>query len=417
MASISRFDCASSSLTLKDLLRKAQRILWICFGLGITVHISLMQISGFETEERVVKPLTTQFIKRQPRLTKPLELRKRPQPKRRRVQRQMVMVQARMTQRSKVSSIQPVQMLQNLARPKAPLVREVAFAQGDLEVSAVSSLIEGTREPKQLVDMSLEMVDPDAMDTGRYRAFVLQDPTDKRAIRGFLHMAIVIQVSHKDIERRYTITVQWIRDLIDAMNTYTDIRTDLQGFFTFDSPQVLETPWFLIATGGDPFKLSESERLNLAKYLTTGGFAFTEPAHAHDWGAYDGYIAELVSIKEMFQDALATAGYVQGRDWIFENLPNNHPIYHCYYDFDGPLSPAPGSATTSQLSYADAHDYVRGITIDGRMVAMIESGDYQRTLHMANIDGTRYRHFYINTIIFALTQEGSITHRVMDSVK
>jgi len=32
-------------------------------------------------------------------------------------------------------------------------------------------------------------------------------------------------------------------------------------------------------------------------------------------------------------------------------------------------------------------------------------------------DNTRQHQFAVNTIIFALTQEGSTTHRLMDSIK
>ena len=78
-----RFICASSVLSLARLLKQGHRRLLLGFTLAAVAHLSLTQIGVLREEERAVKPLTTQFIKRQPRLTKPLELKKRPQPKQR----------------------------------------------------------------------------------------------------------------------------------------------------------------------------------------------------------------------------------------------------------------------------------------------------------------------------------------------
>jgi len=66
----------------------------------------------------------------------------------------------------------------------------------------------------------------------------------------------------------------------------------------------------------------------------------------------------------------------------------------------------------------DRFEFVRGITLDGRLVAMIETGDYEQCIRTDwnNIDGTRYEQFLVNSVIFALIQEGSITQQIMDIV-
>ena len=91
---VSRFDCPSASVSLKSLLKRARSTLWIGLGLAVAGHLALTQVGSFSDEDKTTKPLTTQFIKRQPRLTKPLELKKRPRPKRRMMQRRMVSVKA-----------------------------------------------------------------------------------------------------------------------------------------------------------------------------------------------------------------------------------------------------------------------------------------------------------------------------------
>ena len=92
---ISRFACPSLGLDLGALVRRAQKGLWITVGLAIALHLVLTRVGVWREEQKAAKPLTTKFVKRQPRLTKPLEMKKRPRPKRRHMRREMVSVATR----------------------------------------------------------------------------------------------------------------------------------------------------------------------------------------------------------------------------------------------------------------------------------------------------------------------------------
>ena len=111
----------------------------------------------------------------------------------------------------------------------------------------------------------------------------------------------------------------------------------------------------------------------------------------------------------MLKDALATVGYNYGREWVFEKIPNDHPLFRCYFDFDGPLA-------SYWPKYVPRDDVLHGITIDGRLVMIFETGDYERFVNDVETNGTRYRQFLVNVVIYALTQEGSLTHRLMNMV-
>jgi hypothetical protein len=87
---MSRFGCACVSLSLRGLPVRMRRAMCVELGLSVVGHLSLSGCRGLAEEQRVVKPLTTQFIKRQPRLTKPLELKKLPKPGHRQIRRKMV---------------------------------------------------------------------------------------------------------------------------------------------------------------------------------------------------------------------------------------------------------------------------------------------------------------------------------------
>ena len=123
----SRFYCPSSRLDTGELLAKAQRILALFAGCAVAAHLAITQIGGFSTAQRTVEPLTTRFIKREPRLTKPLEMKKQPRPRRPRLQRQMIYVRAQAKQGAVRSAFRAAQVLQSLTRPNANLERYARF--------------------------------------------------------------------------------------------------------------------------------------------------------------------------------------------------------------------------------------------------------------------------------------------------
>ena len=89
-----RFVCPSLRLSLKVLGRRSG-ILAFSLALALILHGAGIKarLGDMETA-KTAKPLTTQFVKRKPRLTKPLELKKRPRRRRRMMHRQMVSVSA-----------------------------------------------------------------------------------------------------------------------------------------------------------------------------------------------------------------------------------------------------------------------------------------------------------------------------------
>ena len=49
-------------------------------------------------------------------------------------------------------------------------------------------------------------------------------------------------------------------------------------------------------------------------------------------------------------------------------------------------------------------------------MAMIETADLEWVITRSGTDGTRVMQFLVNTVIFALTREGSLTQQGMDTV-
>lgn len=415
MADRSRFQCASSPLVLNALLRRTRRVAGACLATGIAIHVSLMGTGASQPEQKAAKPLTTQFVKRQPRLSKPLELKKRPQPKQRRVRRRMVSVSAKSARREGLQSVGLEGMMRSFAEPRLDLDRESQWDAQGTGPRAVAARIAGTREVEGVVDLSLEMLDIEAMDMGKYYAMVIQDGDDRRSIRGFVHLG-VLWCAQQGPQTLFGEPVKLVRRVAEPMNEYSQIRTDVGGYFSMDRRELLKAPWVFFNVRVGSLYLTDSDALGLGAYLSGGGFVCSETGYAHRWdevgGAHGG---ELSSTRDMFRYSLAQVGHEYGRDWVFEAFPSDHPLYHCYFDFDR----APAVWNDNPEARRAATDQpIRGVVVQGRVVGIIETGDYERFVNVTwGVDGTRHLQFFVNTIVFALTQEGSITNRVMDAVR
>jgi len=414
----SRFVCPSSSLGLKSLLRRTATGVWAALALTVAVHLSLTQIRAIHGEQRAAKPLTTRFVKRQPRLSKPLELRKRPQPKRRQLRRQMVAVRAQARGGEAASKIQAFALAGGLARPCVSVSRGVGLETAEMEPQAVAQMIEGEKEAKHVLDMSLEMVDVHALDTGRYHALVIQDPTDKRNIRGFFHLKYAYSKSQL---KGWLLGNDWrmihgVTSMIESMNHYTDIKATYEGKILFTSRELLKIPWVFMFHPEikSLFVFSDEEATCLGRYLMSGGFVLCDVIDPR--ARIPGRRTQPLNLsctRNNFRVAMATQGLAYGRDWTFEILPSDHGIFHCYFDFDG----APGGPSDKLHELGGK---LEGITVDGRLLlatcqkALIHLwGDPEYPQYRSE----RMIQFGVNTVIFALTQEGSITHRVVDAVR
>lgn len=276
--------------------------------------------------------------------------------------------------------------------------------------------------PKDVVNMSLEMVDIEALDTGRYQAMVIQDPDDRRNISGFFHFWMPWGSHYSDDGVRYG----WpnrikyaVRRVVLRLNAWTDIKADVKGIIGFDSEELLATPWVVL---GYWYKMlpTDGELENMFRYMTNGGFIFT------------GITTEGRDKEKVITQALECGGYKKGKDWSWEKLPHSHTLFHCYFDF--PQGPPTGLRAFNHAYYGDRDiqpPKIETIEVDGHISVAANNcemigawSDFgadciplmRGSVHSKN-DPTRSLQFGINTVVFALTQEGSITHRLMDSVR
>lgn len=408
----SRFSSSTADLDLADILGPVRRSLWLALGLAALIHAALASLDLLETRaRRATRPPTTRFIKRAPRLTKPLELRKVPQPKRHLHRREVTLAAARMDQVQATANFSTHNLIASLGgtsrlhggrapAESASVAAVTAFAPVDIDLGI-------RRVAEDRIDMRLEMLDIHSMDTGRYRAMVIQDPNDKQNLKGFLKLARVVSAGYI-VNSSYgavatgglnIVEIDIIRDMV---NEWTGLQVDFAGSLTFDDTRLLEIP--IILPQGRP---SEVEMQNLSRYLLAGGFVLAEgltrDERLRGMGPFDGFWREALE---------KYAGLTQGRDFYTERLPHDHPLFHAFFDLDGG---APLGGTSYQgASYKLV---VEGFFVKGRLAAILrpwgQSGIYG---HSKGRDSTRLLQFTTNTLVYALTQEGSITQRLMQMV-
>ncbi|HJP30579.1 MAG: DUF4159 domain-containing protein [Candidatus Latescibacteria bacterium] len=214
---------------------------------------------------------------------------------------------------------------------------------------------------------------------------VVVDSTDRHNLLGQVRLAEVAGVS--------TASTSWaVGSLIEGLNELTPLEVRAARRVTYSSRDLLRSPWIFLAV--ERYQFTGSDLRSLGRYMTGGGFVLA------DGGVDIGGEADVFA-RTLIEKSLATAG----KRAKFRRLRADHPIYHSYFDFDHPpLPPKPGGRRL---------DYLIGVRVDGRLLAVIS---YQGLQHVlggnSQTDVTRHLQFGINTIIFALTQEGGLTKRV-----
>jgi len=223
-----RFACPTSGMDLDQLLRRGRCALWTALGVAVAVHMVAVGVDPFQRVlEKTPRPLTTRFIKRQPRLTKPLELRKIPKPQRQLLQRQVSLLSARMDQVRAAATFSTRGVVDQVTASSVAMDQSARFASLALEPALQAELIRGARQPESKVDLALEMLDIGSMDTGRYRAMVIQDAEDPQSLKGFVKVARVytqqraggMHFDRAEMNRNLT-----IKGLVDNLNRYTGIQ-------------------------------------------------------------------------------------------------------------------------------------------------------------------------------------------------
>jgi hypothetical protein len=405
----SRFSGFSDVIDMEKLEKETQRL----FYLGLLLSISMFAASASffmfkKTEVKVVKPPSMELVIRRPRMTKAFEFKKK------RVA-QRIMQKREIEQRKPTADIQTkyisttdlmmgtVATFDYTTEIKTDVGQEMFIPQG------LTIQMAAAREPEKTISMKEEMISLDDLDTGQYKAMVIQDPNNKQNIKGFIYIATAwgAQLRPPDTLKRSVI------ELVEAVNRYTNINAKVDTHLFLDSRKVYETP-FVYVIADQAFELTEIERKVFGEYLRKGGFAVID----NGTPSYEFGQAEA-SLRQMLRDSL-------GADAKFLPIPNDHPLYHCFFDFnDGPPQGSEMAAmvttdtaglqgyTARGMTMVKPVLYLEGITIDNRLVAIYSDKGYAIKWKDVSNNEAQLK-MGVNMIVFALTQAGGIAQQKME---
>ncbi len=398
-----RFRGASDVIDMEKLERETQKLLFLGLVVAVSFHAAIGSYFMFKrTEIKVVKPPTMELVIRRPRMTKPFEFKKK-RIKQREYKKKEI-VQRKPTAEIKTKSIQ-----QNLLGTVASYDFETSmdidsgsevFIPGGIDIEMTA-----TKEPEKQISMKEEMISLDDLDTGQFKAMVIQDPNDKQSIKGFIYIATLWGAQLEPSYKRAVI------HLSDAVNRYTSIRSKVDKHLFADSRKLFETPFVFLCVDGQ-FELTDIEANNLGEYLRKGGFLVLDNGTPeNEFGAAEA------SLRQMLRDAL-------GNDAKLLPIPNSHPLYHCFFDFDD--GPPQGSevdfsnvasegfeARYNRTTLSKQVFYLEGIWLEDRLVAIYSNKGYAKKW-AANSNNEPQLKMGVNMVVLALTQEGSIAQQKMD---
>ena len=310
--------------------------------------------------------------------------------------------------------------------------------------------LEGTRQGADEIDLSLELMDVQAMDTGRHRAMVVVDPQDRRKLKGFLYMSGVNSPSIERAEesvRAENIQVRWyhqmprrlverrmLQGLADKMTAQTQVHVEVRDAVRLDDPQLLQVP-FVLLTVNTPFDFTNSEAANLGAYLTGGGFLFVDIVSML-WHNYSDDELDIPAVRAFIRASFQAVGYQEWKDWQFSRLELTHPLYHCFYDVNSlPRGMRDMNFLVSGRDTPPTPDYLEGVVVGDQLVgvySMRNYADFWAGIGRENLDwalannAVNHSSLFsaeeplvynlgVNVVVYALTREGSLARQFVDA--
>ena len=430
---------------------RSNRKLQSCLTLSLALH--LLALFGFPRHERVTHfpvqpPIMVAFTKRPPpqrTLTRRQRPRQRPL-----VRRSALQAAPVVAMRPAPSAARPLPVFKTsaLRLPTAALPDRLVLPVPDFPARHIgphmqAGALEGTRQGADEIDLALELMDVQAMDTGQHRAMVVVDPKDRRQLKGFLYLSSVHSEALERAEAsagsersggwlRSIAEQRMLQGLADKMSERTGVHTQVLDGLALDDPRLMQVPFLLLTVRGQ-VAFTQAEAKNLGRYLTSGGFLYADIVSA-PLSLAGGYQHDLPALRDFIRQAFGQIDYAEHKAWSFVRLPPEHPLYHCFYD----VGSLPRGFWDIWFWYSDSRfelspNYLEGIEVDGRIVgvysqknyAELWAGEAERIREADRAANTIGRFdtgadelpvydLGVNIVVYALTREGSLARQLVE---
>jgi len=291
---------------MERLERETQKLLFLGLLVAVAFHAAIGAYYMFKkTEVKVVKPPTMELVIRRPRMKKAFEFKKKRVAKR-------VYEKKEITQRQPSATIDTKSVTMEVMGTVASYEFETDMKTDMGDQYFIPEIINlemtATREPDKQISMKEEMISLEDLDTGQFKAMIIQDPNNKQDIKGFVYIATAwgAQLRPPDSLKRAVI------NLVEAVNRYTNINATVDTHLFLDHRKLFDTP-FVYITSDEAFELTEIESRSFGAYLRSGGFVVVDNGTpSFEYGQAEA------SLRQMLRDAL-------GNDAKFLPIEKNPP--------------------------------------------------------------------------------------------
>ncbi len=373
----------SEIIDIKRLENESRKFLCLGFCFAVLFHavlglfIKYERITVKSAEQRIIK---LRFIELP--MTDPYLLKKPLQKKIYRYRKKFV---SRLPEKTEKAEKDSFKTSVNAELPEDNYEVEIDYDSGKLAVSDVlaDSLV-AEDETSRLPGNSIPLKNQILNDTGRYKAEIIIDPHNKKAIQGYTHIAIGWGA---DLTPPDTLRGS-IRNLARVINEHTNIHATYDKRVMLDSAELHQYP-FIYITSDKSFELTETEVGNLGRYLMGGGFAIIdigvpELETGHMWRSF----------KKMILDAGGPYRYL----WI-RSIHKKNPLYHCFFDFDN--GAPPGSISRVNVEGVPIKN-IMGIYYRRRLVGIYCPQGYCRS--WGSRENTVQLRMGVNFVVYALSR-------------
>jgi hypothetical protein len=265
-------------------------------------------------------------------------------------------------------------------------------------------LSETSAPVQEALSLRQELLNVGDLDYGRYQAILIQDPENKKNIRGFFNMTIIdYDLADKNADRFPTA----VEELMRYIRDYSKINARIEGTTIRLSDRNLAKAPFIYLTGNNAiFQFTDAEKESLGEYLRGGGFLFADEIRKADpdeglAGKDAGVIGTSFDrqFKALLKDPLVLGN--DGDKW--QKIPKDHDLFFAFFEFrDGPpMGGAPGGNVFD----------LEMLELRGRVAVIFSDLNISWYWGDPNADAReRGLQFGVNLIVYSLTQPGGIAN-------
>lgn len=238
--------------------------------------------------------------------------------------------------------------------------------------AAVLMLVQGFPPPGPATGRPPESPQPQS------RGYVLEQDRDRIVARGSVPLALVEGdgVPRPDEYRGMLI------NLAESMRQHTELRVRLERKVSLDDPRLTDLPLVVIPVADDCF-LTPAERGMITAYLKGGGLVFVDNLRP---------TAGPGSARRFFDSLVIDT---MGDRALVEPLEADDPLFHAFYDMQGPPRGLNGRP-------AQPGDLLAA-TMDGRTAVLFSNLGYTACWHQGDALPLR---FGINLLMYAVVRGG-----------